>query len=174
MKETRKSRVEYHLVFHEMARRLMLKQEPEEISQAMGIRLSTVKNTLRKPEFKRVVKELQEKVYRQTDRELMDEARDIRAELQGLAGESLDRLTALLRSAASEAIQKDVAQDLLDRAGYGKHVPEDAKVNIVINPIDADVIATALRKEREGQQKLRGEDLAKPPSDLEHPLLKKK
>jgi hypothetical protein len=55
----------------------------------------------------------------------------------------------LLKLSNSEAIIKDVAQDMLDRGGYGKKV-EDSRTVINIGTLEAAVLVEALRKEDEG------------------------
>lgn len=169
------SRIMHELTFHEMARRLLLKQSAEQISQAMGIKLDIVKRTLRKKEFKKVAMDLQEATYRGLDQELKDDARDLRSEIQEAAFDSFDRLKELLHYGAGEAVVTNIAHDFLDRAGYGKQKSDAPAVNIIVNPIDADILATALDTERKGRERLekKGDlNLAKLPEDLNHPLTK--
>lgn len=167
-----KPRVLVDLMYGEIARRLMLHQDVEQISQSMSLELGTVKAILSRPDFKEKMRELEGKAYEGLDQTLKDDARNIRKQIADAAQESFDRLKLLLANAAAEGIQMKVAQDLLDRAGFGRPQETAPRQVFIINPIDADVITTALRKEAEGIQRLEGihKILLKTPETLEHPM----
>jgi len=170
----RPSNVVLDLTYNEIARRLLLHQQPEEIAQAMNLNLSTLKQALRRPDFRKVLQELKDKTYEGVDKAIESDVRNIRQEIVDMAGPSLNRLKTLLEHAASEGIQKDVAQDFLDRAGYSKAPETKPAIQVIISPIEADVIATALQKEKEGRQRLENLELqlAKKAKEVEHPALK--
>lgn len=169
------TRVVLSIVYHEMARRILLRQTPEEIAQAMGIPLSTVRQILAREDLKTVVAELRDRQWEHFDREQAAEARDLRAEISKASEESFDRLLSVLRSSGEEKHVINVAQDMLDRAGYGKRAEAASTTNVYINPIDASVIVDTLKKEAEGASRnTPPEELAKHPKDLdEHPLLQR-
>lgn len=148
-------------------------QKPEKIAQGMALKLGTLNQMMRRPDFLKVLEKVREKTYKGVDQNLENDARNIRQEIVDIQGASFDRLKTLLDHAASEGIQKDIAQDFLDRGGHGVAAEKTPQIQININPIEADVIATALHKEEEGRKRLEKLEirLAKPPKELEHPAL---
>ena len=169
-----RTKVATSIIHHELARRMLMKQDVQEISQQTGMKVEVIERALRKPEFLALMQELQDKIYETTDRELTSDARDIQHEIKDLAGESLDKLTALMRASVNEGIMKDIAQDFLDRAGHTKK-PEATTTNIVnINPIEASIINIALKREEEGRKLLQGKtiELAKSVEEVDHPMKK--
>jgi len=117
-----------NLTHHEVARRLQLGQEPQEIAEAMCMRVELVEALIRRPAFKALLAELTDKQYEGLDESIKEKTRDIQAEIDEQCGESMDRLTALLKSAASESVQMHIAQDFLDRGGYSKGAQEPTTV----------------------------------------------
>jgi transposase len=152
------------LTHHEIARRLLLRQSDEEIAQAMGVKVTTVKRLQSKPEFREILEQVRGQAYSGLDKRIEEERTDLASRIRQDAAESYDRLLALLHNSQSEAIVRDVAQDLLDRAGYGPK-REEAKTVINIGPLETSVLVDALRREREAHEKLGDKDplsLAKP------------
>jgi hypothetical protein len=141
-------------VYNEVARRLLLKQEVSEISQAMCIPEDALKALMRKPAFKEMLAQLQAKVYQSVDASLASDARNLREELSQAAFSSFDRLNTLLKTAASEAVVVNIAQDLLDRAGYGKTSKIIEERVIKIDPLEAEILTAALAREKEGREHL--------------------
>ena len=168
------SKVVLSLTYNEVARRLIMHQTPEEIAQAMALKLETLKAMMRRPDFMETLEKVRAKAYQGVDKNLENDARNIRQEIIDAAAPSFDRLKTLLDHAASEGVRMHVAQDLLDRSGHGKAPEKEPQVNITINPIEADIIATALKKEKDGRERLEKLEirLAKPPSEIDHPALK--
>jgi len=146
-----KTRAVLSLTYNEIARRLLLKQEPSEIAQAMLIHEDQVKRAMLRPDFKEILQRLQDKMYSGVDRTLASDARNLREELQGAAFASFDRLVELQRTAASESVIVNISQDLLDRAGYGKTTKLVEEHTIRIDPLDAEVLTAALAREKEGR-----------------------
>ena len=149
------SRLTLEVVYHEVARRLLLKQTEDAICQDMGITRPALLGVMNRGDFKQIFYDLQAKSYAPIDQQLQLQTRNLRDEIQQAGFESYDRLMALLRTSASETIVKDVAQDMLDRGGYGKKV-EDNRTVINIGVLEACAITEALKKEEEGK-KLLGE-----------------
>ena len=170
------SKVVLDLTYNEVARRLLMHQTPEAIAQKMALKLSTLTQMMRRGDFRVVLEKVREKTYEGVDENLKSDARDIRQEIEDQQGPSMDRLTALLEHAASEGVQKDIAQDFLDRGGHGRAPEKSPQIQITINPIEADVIAEALHKEKQGRARLEKLEirLAKPPKEIEHPALQLK
>jgi len=149
-----RTKVVFSLMYNEIARRLLLKQELSEISQAMCVKEETLSRILRKPEFKETLELLQERVYRGLDQSLVSDARNLREEMQKAAFTSFDRLCSLQKTAASESIVVNISQDLLDRAGYGKTTKIVEERIVKIDSLDAEVLAAALAREKEGRANL--------------------
>jgi len=143
-----KARME--LLHHEVVRRLLLKQSDEEIAQHTGLKLSTVKRMQDHPEFRDLLVKMRDKHYAGVDAVIGEKAQSMTEQLQGVAQDSFNRLKALLGS-SSEAIVRDVAQDFLDRAGFGKAAPAPQTI-IHIGPLEAEVIAGSLKREREARE----------------------
>jgi aminopeptidase-like protein len=139
------------LVYNEMARRLMMKQTPTDIALAMGLKVASVERTLRHPNFKAALEKLQATIYAPTDKQLADGQRNIREEILTASYRSFDRLKQLLENAVKEETIMHVAQDMLDRAGFTKKIQSTEEHIIKINPLDADILAAALDRERKGQ-----------------------
>jgi len=170
------SKVVLDLTYNEVARRLIMHQTPEAIAQGMALPVGTVKHMLRRPDFLVVMEKVRSKTYEGLDTELKEDAKSVRQKILDVQDDSFDRLKTLMEHAASEGIQKDIAQDFLDRGGnVGAH-EKTPQVTININPIEADVIATALHKENEGRKRLEKLEikLAKPPEEIDHPALQLK
>ena len=170
------SKVVLTLTYHEIARRLLMHQKPEQIAQGMALPVGTVKQTLRRPDFLVVMEKVRTETYEGLDTELKNDAKNVRQKILDVQDASFERLKTLMDHAASEGIQKDIAQDFLDRGGnVGAH-EKTPQVTININPIEADVIATALHKENEGRKRLEKLEikLAKPPEEIDHPALQLK
>lgn len=167
------AKVVLSLTYNEVARRLIMHQTPEEIAQAMALQVGTLKAMMRRPDFIETLEKVRGKAYEGVDKTIESDARNIRQDIIDAAAPSFDRLKMLLDHAASEGVQMHVAQDFLDRAGHGKAPEKEPQIQITINPIEADVIATALEKEKAGRQRLEKLEirLAKPPSEIEHPAL---
>jgi len=166
------TRVEFELLYHEVARRLLLKQNVEEIALASGLHKDTVINLMRRPRFRTILDELREKAYRPLDKQIEANKRNIKQEIQDVAGESLDRLKHLLVAASSETLSADIAKDFLDRAGFGKQLVAKDEITIKVDELTASILATALQRERQGRERL--ERLENPPlvrgaSELERP-----
>jgi len=169
-----RTRVQFSLVYYELARRLLLKQDVPLIAQAMGIPEPTVQRVMRKPAFQAVLQQIQDKTYATVDQHLTSQARNLREEFETAAYASFDRLTHLLAKAESESVQMNVAQDLLDRAGYAKVQKVEAVETLKVDPITADVLVTALKKEEEGRRLLAQKvDLTKTASETEHPVARR-
>lgn len=149
-----RNRVQFSLIYNEVARRLLLKQELGEIAQAMCIREESLKTMMLRPAFKELLAELQKTIYRPIDQGLVSDARNLREELQGAAFTSFDRLLALQKSAASEQVIMNISQDLLDRAGYAKTSKIIEERTVRIDPLDAEVLVSALAREKEGREHL--------------------
>jgi len=170
-----KTKVVLELTDHEVARRLLMHQTPVEIAQATGLKPDTVKNRMRHPDFQAVLANVRDKAYEGLDQLVKDEKRNIKADIDDIAGASFDRLKHLLTAAKSETVQMNVAHDFLDRAGHGKQQERTPMVNINIGHIEADVITTALKREQEGRERLEHTkvvELAVPAKQLEHPVVK--
>jgi hypothetical protein len=152
-------RARLELLHHEIARRLLLKQSDEEISQATGLKLATVKRTQEHPEFRDLLDRLRDKHYVGVDAVIGEKVKSITEQLQGVAQESFNRLEALLKS-SSETIVRDVAQDFLDRAGYAKATPAMQTV-VNIGTLEAGILVDALKREREARTLQGDKDLLK-------------
>jgi len=160
------------VTYHEVARRILLGQEPNEIAEQMRIPHDRVEQILKRPKFKTLLEELRSNQYEEFDEALKAKTRDIQGEIEEECAASLDRLRTLAKEAASETVRMHIDQDFLDRGGFGKKSQEPTTL-VQINQTDAIVIATALKKDKAGQERLKGEEeLAKTPDKLNHPLLK--
>lgn len=167
------SKVVLDLTYNEVARRLLMHQTPEQISQKMALKLSTLTQMMRRPDFLKVVEKVREKTYGSLDKQLEEDAKSVRQKIVDVQADSFDRLEHLMEHAASEGIQMHIAQDFLDRGGHTKAPEKAPQIQININPIEADVIADALHKEKEGRERLEKLTitLAKPSREVEHPAL---
>ena len=164
-----RSKVVFNLVYNEVARRLLLKQETSEISQAMCVPETALATLIRKPAFQAVLQELQTKMYKGVDSTLASDARNLRDELQQAAFTSFDRLVALQKSAASESVVVNISQDLLDRAGYGKTSKIVEERIVRIDTLEAEILTSALAREKEGRELLNAkgvDDLLKSGKDV--------
>ena len=158
-------RLVLELTYHEIARLVLLHQTPEQICQRTGLSYTAVTGIMRRSEFKLIYEKLRTKNFEPIDDLLEKQTRDIAEEIKNSAAESFDRLMTLLRSSSSETIQRDVAQDLLDRAGHGKKAADTPPVTINIGTLEAEVLIDALKREQEARERLEGRnilDLAEP------------
>jgi len=137
------------VTYQEVARRLLMKQTEDDISQQMGISLRALQGIMTRAEFKSIFHTLQAKIYKPVDDQLVQQTRNLKDEIDKACYDSFDRLMILLKNSSSEAIAKDVAQDMLDRGGYGKKV-EDNRTVINIGALEASVLVEALKKEELG------------------------
>jgi hypothetical protein len=130
---------------------------------------------MRRPDFLVIMEEVREKTYEGVDKLMKEDTLGVRQKIIDIQDDSFERLKLLMEHAASEGIQKDIAQDFLDRGGHSKAPERSPQIQININPIEADVIATALHKEKAGRDRLERLEirLAKPPSEVEHPAFLK-
>lgn len=140
------------VTYQEVARRLLLKQSEDDISQQMGISMTALHGIMNRKDFQFLFHDLQTKLYKPIDERLSQETRNLRDEIEKAAFDSFDKLLLLLKNSSSEAIAKDVAQDMLDRAGYGKQA--EAKTVINIGALEASVLVEALKKEEQGAKRL--------------------
>jgi len=174
----KRDKISLDLVYHEVARRYLLHQSPEKISEATGIQRGTLQAMSRRPAFIAIMNDLKEKAFAGVDVSIASEKRNMRAEIQQAAEDSFDELQKLLKAAAAETTVVKIGQDFMDRAG-GDFVkkPEEVKLPpININIVDAEVLTDALEREKKGRERLMELDsieLVKGPGKLEHPLLKK-
>jgi len=174
----KRDKISLDLIYHEVARRYLLHQSPEKISEVTGIAKGTLQAMSRRPAFVAIMNDLKEKAFAGVDVSIVSEKRNMRAEMQQAAEESFDKLTDLLKSAAAETTVVKIGQDFMGRAG-GDFVkkPEEVRLPpININIVDAEVLTDALERERKGRERLMQQgtiELVKDPGKLEHPLLKK-
>jgi len=168
-----RTRVQFQLMYNEIARRLLLKQEPSAIALSMGVHEDLVKRILRKPEFHKLIDTLQGNVLQPIDTHLKSEARNLRDEIDQAAFKSFDRLQGLLDTASSEAVVKDIAQDLLDRAGYVKTQKVEQTDFLKVDPLTASILISALDKEAEGRKTLGKRVPTKTAGNTEHPIAKR-
>lgn len=164
-----KTKVEFELVYHELARRLLLGQSVPEAAQAMRLSVERVQQLTHNKRLRAVLAELRDSQYRETDRAMREEGRNLREEIRDAAEDSFDALRVLLTTASQEGVKVKIAQDFLDRAGYNE--PEaEAAVIVNINTTDAQVLAEALRVEKAGLKRLKKTDeLVAPATKFEHP-----
>jgi len=174
----KRDKISLDLLYNNIARRFLLHQSPEDISDATGIKLSTLQAMTRRPAFKAIMNQVKENAFKGIDTSIVSEQRNMRVEIQEAAEDSFDLLSELLQTAAAETTKVKIGQDFMDRAGgeFTKK-PEEAKLPpININIVDAEVITDALGREKKGRERLEKRqllELAKEPGKLEHPLLKK-
>ena len=174
----KRDKISLDLIYHEVARRYLLHQSPEKISEVTGIAKGTLQAMSRRPAFVAIMNDLKEKAFAGVDVSIASEKRNMRAEIQQAAEDSFDELQKLLKAAAAETTVVKIGQDFMDRAG-GDFVkkPEEVQQPIFnINVVDAEVLTDALERERKGRERLMKLDsieLVKDPGKLEHPLLKK-
>ena len=142
------------LTYHEVARRLLLKQQPREIAEAMHMRIEALNTMLKRREFRCVFDALSARAHEPLDQAIDQRSRNIRREIEDHAAFAFDKLKDLLSGAHSEVVQKDIAQDFLDRAGFAAAAPTQPQIQVVINPLEAEVIASALDRERQGRERL--------------------
>ena len=165
-----KTKVEFELVYHELARRLLLGQSVPEAAQAMRLSVERVQKLTHNTRLRAVLAELRDSQYRDTDRAMKDAGRNLRKEIQDAAETSFDVLQDLLVAAkATETGKIKIAQDFLNRAGL---VEAETKAAIVvnINTTDAAVLAEALRVEKAGEKLLgTNKELVAPATKFEHP-----
>ena len=168
------ARVEYTLLYHEMARRVLMKQTPEKIASAMALPLDRVKRYLRNKRFLQVVDEVRDKTYRDMDSQLAGEKRNLREELTAAAEKSFDVLRGLLDTAASETLRAKIAMDFLDREGSAAPRRTEGTAAMQIGTLEASIIQQTLVLGSEGEKLLKdrgGRDLVVPARDLVHPTL---
>jgi len=171
-----RTRAELSITYHEIARRLLLKQDTALIAQSMCLPEESIKRIMRRPSFTDYLKQLEDKAYGQVDQRVADRARNMKEELEAASWEAFDKLKALLSYASAEALQVNIAQDLMDRAGHGRTQKVSSEVAFNVDSITADVLLTSLRKEEAARKALeeRGAPaLVKAPIDLDHPVVKK-
>jgi len=137
------------VTYQEVARRLLMKQSEDAICQGTGLSLSALHGIMSRGEFKQLFHTLQTKMYKPIDEHLDQHTRNLKNEIEEACFDSFDRLMKLLKLSNSEAIIKDVAQDMLDRGGYGRKV-EDNRPVINIGVLEAAVLVEALQKEDAG------------------------
>jgi len=144
-------RAEYNLLYQEIARRLLLHQDVAEISQAMALPIPLIERTLRRDDFKNLLNNLSTQKFAEADRLIEGEGRNLRAEMEKAAVGSFDRLLQLQQTAASETLVAHISMDFLDRAGYSKVQKVEATTEIHIDPITAEVLTSALKREEQGR-----------------------
>lgn len=138
--------VRLELIYHEIARMVLLHRSDEEIAQRTGLKPKGIKSILQKPDFRQILDALRTNSFVSTDKTIENQNEDLATRIRADATESYDRLLSLLRGSQSESIQRDVAQDLLDRAGYAKQDKSQAPV-IVFGPMEAGALIEALKRE---------------------------
>lgn len=163
-----RTKVESEIIYHELARRLLLKQSIPEVAQAMRMKPQTVQAITRRDDFREVLEQIRKGAYRETDHRLKEDARNLEKEIRRAAVDSFDVLQELLVKARSEGTKMRVAQDMLNRAGY-QQKEERAQVNIQINTTDAQVLAETLQKEKEARKRLQKDGLVTKASEFTHP-----
>lgn len=165
-----RTKVELSVLFHEMARRLLLKQDLATVANGMRMPLKTVQELTRRGDFKEVLESLRDDTYQETDRALKEEARNITQEIQRAAEESFDLLQELMASVRTGAGHRiKIAQDMLDRAGH-RAKDDHERVVVNINNIDAQVLAETMRAEQEARQRLSSaSNLVTQASEFQHP-----
>jgi len=102
-------REEFTEVELEVIRRLLERQEPKDIRRDMGLKAPDLDAMLSQPRFQREY-ELQTKL----------EDRSIRVRMERLAGEALDVVRDVMRTAVSPGNRLRAAVEILDRSGYVK------------------------------------------------------
>jgi len=164
------TQVALNLIYHEVARWLLLRKTIDEISQRTGLSPSLLYKITSRDEFKKVTEDLRTKVYEELDKDMSLRAKNLGHEIDNAAVESFDRLLILLKTSGNENIIRDVGQDFLDRAGYGKSQPS-ASATVVIDPITGSMILQALVKDAEGLKANKPiEELVQDGAHLNHPL----
>ncbi len=122
----------------------------------MGYNPQTLKHSIRRPFFQNILQELRDEAYQPLDHDIRKRVRNLREEIAEAAVESFDRLINLLRSTNNEALIRDIAQDFLDRAGYSKTSKVEVEETFKISPEDMEQIRSALIKEKEASERLKG------------------
>ena len=158
----RKHRAVYNLLYQEIARRLLLHQEPPDISQAMAIPVDLIERILRRDDFIHLLNQLSAVKFAEADRLIEGEGRNLRADMEKAAVGSFDRLLQLQQTASSETLIAHISMDFLDRAGYSKVQKVETTQAIHIDALTAEVLTAALKREEQGRLALAGRD----PKDL--------
>jgi len=150
-----KTRTELALKAHEIARRLLAGQTVEQIAQETGYEVKRLQNTIRRPYFQQILADLRDEAYQVLDYDIKRRIRGLREEIAEAAVESFDRLVTLLRNTQNENLIRDIAQDFLDRAGYGKTSKVEVEETFKLAQEDVEQIREALLKEKEAGERLK-------------------
>lgn len=126
-----------------------------EVAQALGRSGPCISNWLREPEIKSKLRELNETVYEEIDRELAFRAKATQDKIVAAADEALDKMIDLMRGADSEAIQFRASQDLMDRRQDTSKVHRIDKRSVNVN-IDAKWLEAAAAADAEEGRTING------------------
>jgi hypothetical protein len=166
------SKLQLELIYHDIARRLIMKQPLEDIARAIGVKESSVKRALRNTVFQDILKQVTERSYLKLDSQIQDAKANIRERIEDAAQKSLGKLLFLLENAASESVQLNAAMTLLDRGGYSNKMQVEQTQHVMFDSLTGSVIMDALNKEAVAKASARPlTEFIKKPEELDHPII---
>jgi AcrR family transcriptional regulator len=117
--------------YREIARRLMNRESPKDIAEALGITPGTLYWHLRQQAFRDILREVDEQVYKDVDRLIGNDKLEVTQRVAEAQNEAFDELLHLMRYGKGERTRLNASQDILDRGGtIPKAQPQVSKVEL--------------------------------------------
>jgi hypothetical protein len=137
---------------------MLLDRNTTQMAEALGCTEQWVRIATKHPEFMRQLADLEQLVHADIDAAMQRDSRDLHLRMTEDAAEAYDELLDIMRTSDDRRLVKDVAQDLLDRAGHSA----TRKMDIRSVSIDAATIARIF----ETQRMMEEPDGEQPPIEL--------
>lgn len=137
------------LYWAEVVRRLKLFQTPAQIAGIMGMSPYTIRAWIKDPRFVEFAQSMDYTLHEGIDIGLVD---DLQRAIEDTAPRAFERLCEILDFSDDERLRASTAQDLLDRAGYGKVQKVQAAVAVKLHPETTQLLSAALSEARQIRQ----------------------
>jgi len=132
--------------YREIARRLIAKEHYTAIAEALGIQISTLYWHMRQPGFRSILREMDERIYAETDQALGDGTLDVTKRIAAMQGEAFDTIVHLMRYGRSERLKKECAMDVLDRGGTTATPKPTTENHIELRSLSVQMLAIAFKE----------------------------
>jgi len=140
-----------YLRYGEIARRMMLGQSAEEISTEMGLTKQWIYKVTQHPAFRARLQQLEKDAWAKFDEAMQRDSRDLHSRIEDAAEEAFEELLDIMRGSEDGRLRGNMAQDIMDRAGYGAVKKVALRGMITLDPSQMELISGVL-KELEGDK----------------------
>jgi hypothetical protein len=129
----------------QIARRLIWNQPVKQIIEELNITYGEFRHTTQNSQFEELKTRIAKELWSALDEKYRKEMGAIQFRAKETAGEAIDKLIILMRSSASESLQRECANDIIEYSGEASR--KNDKPAIVINKTTMQLIKQTIAEE---------------------------